>query len=482
MPRYEWHDDGYFVTENRDLSQIRVVLLVTMLLNFVATAIKIAAGLATGALSVVADGLDSLFDGLSNLVGLAGLYAASKPPDAEHPYGHRKFETVAALSISFLLFLTCWQLVEAAWEKLTLPTSPVVNAWMIAAMLVAMSVQAGTSFYELRAGKRLHSEILVADALHTRASVLVSGSVLLGLGLVRLGFPMADPLLAAFVAVVIAKIGVDILRETLPVLVDQASLDPNLIAGVVEKIGGVESFHRVRSRGAGGNAAVDLHVRVSPDKTVQEADAIAHEVRRRLLTLPGVSDVTVHIEAQRDTQADANEIVAIVKHAAEALNLTIHESWVYRKAGDLFVDIHVGVDPGLSLGQAHQLVDRLEADLHLRLPGVKEVRTHIEMALRGVQEDKPVPAEFERLVQQEVERIVAGMPALDSQHNIVVRSARQSGERYFVSLECTIAPETPVVDAHHQSTLLERELTQRLESIAEVLIHLEPPLADYSPG
>ena len=306
MPRYEWHDDGYFVTENRDLSQIRVVLLVTMLLNFVATAIKIAAGLATGALSLVADGLDSLFDGLSNLVGLAGLYAASKPPDAEHPYGHRKFETVAALSISFLLFLTCWQLVEAAWEKLTLPTSPVVNAWMIAAMLVAMSVQAGTSFYELRAGKRLHSEILVADALHTRASVLVSGSVLLGLGLVRLGFPMADPLLAAFVAVVIAKIGVDILRETLPVLVDQASLDPNLIAGVVEKIGGVESFHRVRSRGAGGNAAVDLHVRVSPDKTVQEADAIAHEVRRRLLTLPGVSDVTVHIEAQRDTQADAN--------------------------------------------------------------------------------------------------------------------------------------------------------------------------------
>lgn len=482
MPGYEWQDDGYFITENRDLGQIRTVLVVTMLLNFVAMAIKIAAGLATGALSVVADGLDSLFDGLSNLVGLAGLFAASKPPDAEHPYGHRKFETIAALSISFLLFLTCWQLLEAAWERYTLETSPLVNTWIVFAMLVSMAIQAGTSLYELRAGRRLNSEVLVADALHTRASVLVSFSVLVGLVLVRLGYPKADPLLAAFVAVMIAKIGIDILRETLPVLVDRASVDPNLIAGVVEKIGGVESFHRVRSRGAGGSAAVDLHVRVSPDKTVQEADAIAHEVRRRLLALQEVNDVTVHIEAQRNTKTSADEIVATVKHAADELNLTIHESWVYRKVSDLFVDVHVGVDPGLTLGQAHQLVDRLEADLHRRLPGVKEVRTHIEMANRGVQEDKRAPLEFERLVQQEIALVVADMPELDNPHNILVRRDRLSSDRYFVSLECTIAPETPVADAHHLSTLLEREITQRLEGVAEVFVHLEPPLADQPGG
>ena len=118
MPRYNWTDDGYFQTERRDLTQIRRVLIITMLLNFLAMAIKIVTGLLTGALSVVADGLDSLFDGLSNVVGLAGMYAASKPPDADHPYGHRKFETLAALSISFLLFLTCWQLLQAAWQRL----------------------------------------------------------------------------------------------------------------------------------------------------------------------------------------------------------------------------------------------------------------------------------------------------------------------------------------------------------------------------
>jgi cation diffusion facilitator family transporter len=164
-------------------------------------------------------------------------------------------------------------------------------------MLVSMLVQAGTSWYELRQWRKLKSEILVADAMHTRASILVSLSVLAGLGLVRLGYPRADAVLAAFVAVMIAKIGVDVLRETLPVLVDQAAFDPRKIAEVVRQVGGVESFHRVRSRGAAGSAAVDLHVRISPEKTVQEADAIAAEIRRRLLEQEGINDVTVHLSA-----------------------------------------------------------------------------------------------------------------------------------------------------------------------------------------
>ncbi len=249
MTRFDWTDAGYFNTEKRDIGGIRRVLAITMLLNFAATAIKLAAGISTGALSVVADGLDSLFDGVSNVIGLAGLYIAGKPPDAEHPYGHRKFETVAALSIAVLLFLTAWQLLVSAWERLATGTIPEVNLWTLAALLVSIAIQAGTSFYELRAGRRMNSEVLIADALHTRASILVSLSVLGGLGLLALGFDQADALLAGVVALVIAKIGVDVLRETLPVLVDQAAVDPQEIARVVGDVEGVESFHRVRSRG-----------------------------------------------------------------------------------------------------------------------------------------------------------------------------------------------------------------------------------------
>jgi cation diffusion facilitator family transporter len=475
MPVYNWLDDGYFNTEKRDLKQIRWVLVITMVLNFIAMGIKLIAGLLTGSLSMVADGLDSFFDGLSNVVGLGGLYAAGKPPDADHPYGHRKFETVAALSISFLLFLTCWQLLQTAWSRFNQDIAPEVNYWTVLAMLASILIQAGTSAYELRAGRRLKSEVLVADAMHTRASILVSLSVLVGLLFVRLGFPQADTLLAVFVALVIAKIGIDILRETLPVLVDQAAVDPQEIADVVSGVGGVESFHRVRSRGAEGSAAVDLHLRVSPDKTVQEADAIAHEVRRQLLNLENVNDVTVHLEANRQAKSDAADIFAIVKHAAEELGLTVHESWAHRIEGRLYIEIHVGVDPWMSLGEAHDQVDRLEHEVHLRIPEVCEVHTHIEMAAKGVQVGDRAPEELEKMVIDEIHRVVASMPSLDNPHNIIVRRDHGEKEAFSVSLECTIAPETPVSDAHQLSTALERELSDRLDGVVDVLVHLEPP-------
>jgi len=475
MPGYNWLDDGYFSTEKRDLQQIRWVLILTMALNFIAMGIKLVAGLLTGSLSMVADGLDSFFDGLSNIVGLGGLYAAGKPPDADHPYGHRKFETVAALSISFLLFLTCWQLLQTAWSRFNQAIHPEVNYWTILAMLLSILIQAGTSIYELRAGRRLKSEVLVADAMHTRASILVSISVMVGLFFVWLGYPQADTLLAVFVALVIAKIGVDILRETLPVLVDRAAIDPKKIADVVGGVGGVESFHRVRSRGAEGSAAVDLHLRVSPDKTVQEADAIAHEVRRQLLNLENVNDVTVHLEAHRQEKSDAADILAIVKHTADELGLTIHESWVHLIEERLFIEIHVGVDPLVSLGEAHDQVDSLEHELHLRIPEVSEVHTHIEMATKGVQVGDRVSEALEKTVIDEIHRVVASRPALDNPHNIIVRRNRGEKETYSVSLECTIAPETPVSDAHQLSTALERELSDRLDGVEDVLVHLEPP-------
>ncbi len=475
MTRFDWTDAGYFNTEKRDIGGIRRVLAITMLLNFAATAIKLAAGISTGALSVVADGLDSLFDGVSNVIGLAGLYIAGKPPDAEHPYGHRKFETVAALSIAVLLFLTAWQLLVSAWERLATGTIPEVNLWTLAALLASIAIQAGTSFYELRAGRRMNSEVLIADALHTRASILVSLSVLGGLGLLALGIDQADALLAGVVALVIAKIGVDVLRETLPVLVDQAAVDPQEIARVVGDVKGVESFHRVRSRGARGSAAVDLHLQVAPDNSLQEANAIADEVRRRLLELDEVTDVTVHLEAQRASPSDAADLFATLRHAAAEHGLVVHEAWVHSMGGVLTAELHVGVDPQMNLGDAHALVDRFERAVRDRLPQFNYVHTHIELASTDVQEVDLASETLKENIRQEIDRILADLPALRNPHNLVVRRDPAENGNLFISLECTLAPETPMTEAHELATTLERELSRRLEPAAEVSVHLEPP-------
>jgi len=474
MAARKWIDDGYQATELRDVRSIRRVLIITMLLNFLATGIKLAAGLATGALSVVADGLDSLFDGISNLVGLVGLNLAARPPDSDHPYGHRKFETIAALSIAFLLFLTSWQLLQIAWERWWSDAVPEVNLWTIVAMVASMLIQGGTSYYELRQGRRLKSEVLVADALHTRASILVSFSVLVGLLLVGLGYPKADPLLAAFVAVMIAKIGVDILRETLPVLVDQAAFDPSQIAQAVDDVGGIESFHRVRSRGAAGSAAIDLHVRVSAEKTVREANVIADEVRRRLLALDGVSDVTVHIEAARQSEEGAADLFSAVNHAAADYDLTVHEIWAHRYNEDLALEVHIGVDPNLSLGEAHSLVDRLEQDILERRPEVNWVHTHIELASSQVQQVSGESMRVSSQIRSVVVSVVADIPHLFSPHNIRMRRNPEDGNLIYMSLECTVEPDLPVTEAHQLASQLENELSRRLPEVADVSVHIEP--------
>lgn len=474
MTARKWIDDGYQTTELRDVRRIRWVLIITMFLNFLATGIKLAAGIATGALSVVADGLDSLFDSISNLVGLIGLNLASKPPDIDHPYGHRKFETIAALVIAFLLFLTSWQLLQAAWESWWSDEIPQINIWTIVAMVASMLIQGGTSLYELRQGRKLKSEVLVADALHTRASILISLSVLGGLLMVGFGFPKADPLLAVFVALMIAKIGVDILRETLPVLVDQAAFDPSKIADIVDEVGGIESFHKVRSRGAAGSAAIDMHVRISGEKTVREANAIADEVRRRLLALEGVSDVTIHIEAARQPDPDAADMFATVKHAAAELGLTVHEIWAHRYNDDLALEMHIGVDPQLSLGEAHELVDQLERIIQERLPEVRWVHTHIELATTQVQHISEESMQVSVEMRSIVERVVAGIPHLFTPHNIHLRRNPADGDRFYMSLECTVDPDLPVAEAHQLASQLENELSRRMQNVIDVSVHLEP--------
>jgi cation diffusion facilitator family transporter len=475
MPTRKWIEDGYLDTEQRDVHKIRWVLIMTMLLNFLATAIKLAAGLATGALSVVADGLDSLFDGISNLAGLVGLNVAAKPADADHPYGHRKFETIAALIIAFLLFLTSWQLLVTAWERWWSDAVPKISIWTGAALVMSMLIQAGTSYYELRQGRRLKSEVLVADAYHTRASILISFSVLGGLLLVAAGYPKADPLLAGFVAVMIAKIGIDILREILPILVDRAAYDPSQIADIVDDVGGIESFHRVRSRGAAGSAAVDMHIRVSPEKTVREANAIADEVRRRLLALEGVSDVTIHIEAQRQSESEAADLFASLKHAAAQLGLTVHEVWAHRYNDDLYLEMHIGVDPNLTLGEAHELVDQLERDIQLRSSEVKGVHTHIELATTQVQQSIEEPIAVSDELRMDVERVVAQIPQLSNAHNIHLRRNPADGNSVYLSLECSIEPDLPVTQAHQLASQLEQELNRQLANVTDVSVHLEPP-------
>jgi len=282
-----------------NLRAIKRVLVITLILNLVATLAKLIVGYLTGALSLIADGFDSVFDSASNVVGLVGIHIASQPADEEHPYGHRKFETFTAVGISLLLFLTCWELIKSAWERLTAPQAiaPEVNAWSFGALLVSIAVHIVVVIYESGAGRRLRSEFLVADAMHTLADIFVSLSVIVGLVVVRLGAPVVDPILALIIALLIAKIGFDIVKSSSRILLDRVALDVHKVERIVLGVNGVRACHRIRSRGKEDDVYLDLHVQVDPQIPTERAHEIAHQVQRRLQEeLDGVRDVIVHIE------------------------------------------------------------------------------------------------------------------------------------------------------------------------------------------
>lgn len=292
---------GGWVAARGRREEVRGVLLWVLAANVVVIVAKLAVGIASGSIAVLGDAAHSGIDAVNNLVGLAAMRLAAAPPDELHPYGHGKFETLAALAVAAFLSVTCFELVESALGRLLGGGgAPRVEPLMFAALAAAMVVNGAVAWGEARAGRRLSSEILTADARHTASDVLVTAAVLAGLGLTALfGWIYADAILALLVAVIVARSGYEILRDTIPVLVDERAMDPDRIRSLVDGMSGVEATSQIRSRGRTGEAFAELTIHVARSETVVSAHEIADRVERVVAYEMGFARVTVHIEPPR---------------------------------------------------------------------------------------------------------------------------------------------------------------------------------------
>ncbi len=277
--------------------RVRRILFWILWANLLLVVVKIAIGWRIGSLAVLGDAAHSGMDALNNVIALAAAHFAAAPPDEEHPYGHGKFETLGAFAIAGFLSITCFELLRSAGTRLLQGAPPPRPGLPALAILAGtMVVNVGVAYYESRKGRELGSELLTADARHTQADVFVTLTVLAGLALVRLGWGQADAVLAILVAVVVALSGLQILRRTVPVLVDRRAVDPERVYQVAQSVDGVESVSEIRSRGRPGDAFAELTVRVHPATPVRQAHRIADEVERRVAGELGLSNVVVHVE------------------------------------------------------------------------------------------------------------------------------------------------------------------------------------------
>jgi cation diffusion facilitator family transporter len=279
------------------LDRIARVLWAIMGLNLAVAIAKLIYGHRSGAIAITADGLHSLLDSASNVIGLVGIAVARRPPDANHPYGHRKYETFAALGIAGMMFVGCWEIVSSTIDRLQNPRVPNVTPAGFVILIVTIAINLGVVAIERREGRRLQSELLLSDAAHTGSDVFASLLVFLSFVLNRFGILWMDLVVAGAIVLLILRAGIEILRGTLATLSDERRIDPELVEAAAAEEPGVRQVHNVRSRGPDDDIHLDLHVLVDPEMRIADAHALGHRVERRLRDKwVGLTDVVVHVE------------------------------------------------------------------------------------------------------------------------------------------------------------------------------------------
>jgi len=277
--------------------QIRRILIYILILNWGVAAAKLIYGWLISSASMKADGFHSFSDGSSNLIGLIGIWVASRPIDRNHPYGHKKYETLTSVAISALLFFVCFNVLREGIARFIDPVIPEVNLNAFLVMIVTMAVNIFVMVYENKKGKELKSDILVSDALHTRADILTSAFVIITLMAIKLGYPMVDPIVSLLIAIFIGYAAVQILRESARVLSDAAAIPIQEIERVVLAIKGVKECHQIRSRGRADDIHIDLHILVDREMDVHRAHHLSYAIENKIKReFRGVTDVVVHME------------------------------------------------------------------------------------------------------------------------------------------------------------------------------------------
>lgn len=276
---------------------VRRTLVIVLALNALVTIIKLVVGIRTDALTVVGAALESGLDMLNNFIALSLVAIAHREPDEEHPYGHAKFETLGTLAVVGFLSISCFELLREGVRSLERGEVKSSASGLDIGLLVAtLGINAFVVRYESRRSRELASALLAADAQHTRADIFVTLLALTSLWLSNLGLTRVDGALAIVVAMIIAWTGYQILRVSIPVLVDERAMDSAQIRAEVERIAGVHEVREIRSRATGSHSFAEVTIAVSGQASVADAHALADAVEEAVSRKLGGGKVTVHVE------------------------------------------------------------------------------------------------------------------------------------------------------------------------------------------
>lgn len=272
--------------------------------NIILSLAKLAVGFLYSSIALVSDGVHSLSDVLTSVVGYFGIRVSSRPPDKSHPFGHSRFEPLVAFLIAEALLVVAYEIGRDAFFRLRHEVPLEVNGLMLGVAVVSILAKEGMFRYSAHVGRKLNSQILIADAYHHRSDALSSLAVLVGLVAQRFGFEYGDSLAGLVVVIFLLKVSFDIILQNVGYLTGQApSFEVceeirNRALGVPNVLG----VHDLRAHYVGNRLHVELHIEVPPELTLRGAHDISHEVKKRIEELPEVEVAFVHVDIKGVTE------------------------------------------------------------------------------------------------------------------------------------------------------------------------------------
>lgn len=428
-------------------------------------------GFATGSLAIISEAAHSLIDLGATVLTYAAVRVSGRPADAEHHYGHGKFESVSALAETALLFVLSGVVIWEAGKRLIAQDVHAVdaNAWAFGVIAVSIVVDFVRSRALTRISQETSSHALEADALHFSSDLWASLAVMVGLFGVRFGLWWADAVAALAVAVVVCMAGWRLGRRTIDTLTDVAPPGVGTrIMSVASRVPGVVRVEDVRARAVGERTFIDLTVGVSRTLPLDRVNAIKRAVANTLSeTIPGAEAVVTTDPVALNNESVLDRIMVIARNRA----LAVHHVTAHEIQDRLAISLDLEVDGKLSLRAAHDLADSLEQAIAAELgPGV-EVETHIEPLQPQELAGREAPPERAKAIELALAELAADGRTIRDVHDVRVR---ETDEGEIVNFHCRVDPALTVQAVHEKVDLLERALRERSPSIKRVIGHAEP--------
>jgi cation diffusion facilitator family transporter len=442
---------------------------VSLLVALALVAAKLGAALASGSLALLSEAAHSALDAGATALTFIAVRIASRPPDEDHPYGHGKAENLSALVETLALLGLSLYIAVRAVLHLQTGSSDVEATWYaFGVMILSIVVDANRSFILGKIAKEERSPALKANALNFRADLLTSAVVLVGLVLVRLGYPVVDAIASLAIAGYVAFMSIRLGRTSIDALMDRAPEGSmERIAEVAGLVKGVGEVRRVRVRQAGGEPQADVVIALSRRMPLETAHELTESVERVIRRLEPGADVMVHVEPLADETRMAQQVEAIA--LKQPMVAQVHNIFVtYRPEGH-HISLHARFPGNMAIQKAHSIAEDLEAEILREIPGVSRVDTHLEPLGEGAvgRDVTSTQPELVKWTTQLAER----QPEVQNCHEVLVTEIDGA---LAIVMHCETNPSLSVDAVHEASNRIENETHSHWPNVKRVTVHFEP--------